>query len=240
MDCVGLRVERSMKYLVFASLLLSPAAFAQANIGAWCEYFVECRSGEPEDVADCIEETEGNYATYAADPENCGGVAAAEDALQTCELNGGCAANCNSQLQTWLALFDTCISAQSDVEPAPEGWHCPDEFYADNDCDCGCGIPDPTCNGAGTATSFVTTEACGHCYDEEGEELENCDDLPLGTPDGNGNNGGGNGGGGGGGGGGGEGEGEGEGESPSGCPFNAAGAFPALGVLAMMMRRRRH
>ncbi|MBX7080199.1 MAG: hypothetical protein K1X88_13475 [Nannocystaceae bacterium] len=49
------------------------------------------------------------------------------------------------------------ITDVDDVEPPPEGWVCPAQFYGTNDgCDCGCGVTDPDCVD-------MTADACDFC-----------------------------------------------------------------------------
>ncbi len=49
------------------------------------------------------------------------------------------------------------ITDVDDVEPPPDGWVCPAQFYGTNDgCDCGCGVLDPDC-------ADMTADSCDFC-----------------------------------------------------------------------------
>lgn len=58
----------------------------------------------------------------------------------------------------------TCNEMRACITPAPDGWTCPQEYYADGEfCDCLCGSPDANC--ADPALSVFDCEEGTQCID---------------------------------------------------------------------------
>jgi hypothetical protein len=224
--------------LIAATLLCSATAFAQAaDPAAFCTKSGSCQTppDDAEAIADCATVLTGQIATVAtSDATACGPTGTALNALLVCQT---AAADCTA-FSTEAAAATACVAESealtslvrggTDACFAPTGWNCAGFFFGALDgCDCGCGVADPDCNGAGQSapgTGFGDA-TCEYCYDATGAELNGdglCTDAPPAEGEG-------------------EGEGEGEAEPASGCPFNAAGSFPAFGALALLvvgLRRR--